>query len=187
MRSALRRLLTTGGFVPRLYASGTEILAQAQLEGPGCILLDVRMPGMDGLQVQTALNERGIALPIIFLTGSADIPVAVTAMRHGAEDFIEKPFENNHLIERVNLAVEHYLRDQSHTLEREQATSRRNRLTPREREVLDQVVTGRTSKEIARELGASHRTIEIHRRNLMEKMQAATLADLIRMRLLVAD
>jgi len=185
MRAALRRLFVSKSLAVHLYASGAEFLKQDLPDGPGCILMDVRMPGLSGLQVQTELIARGVLLPVIFLTGAADVPIAVEAMRKGAMDFIEKPFDNNHLADRVNLAIDHYRQRHLEAEERERAAAHIQRLTPREREVLELVVAGRTSKEIARELGASHRTIEIHRNHLMEKMAASTLADLIRMRLLL--
>lgn len=187
MRSALGRLLTFAHLAVELYASGAEFLENARLDRPGCILLDVSMPRMSGIEVQAYLNRHEVTLPVIFLTGSADVPVAVTAMREGALDFIEKPFDNDHLLDRVRLAIEHHSRRQGDAEERKIALERLRQLTPREREVLELVVTGRTNKEIARALGASHRTIEIHRVHLMEKMMAPTLADLVRMRLRIGD
>ncbi|MGH8091338.1 MAG: response regulator transcription factor [Rudaea sp.] len=184
IRSALRRLLKLHGFAFELYASGSEFLDHANLHRTGCLLLDVRMPGMDGLEVQTRLNQRGIPLPVIFLTGTADVPMAVAAMRQGAEDFIEKPFDNRQLLVRVRQALEHARTRIRRSADRDAVLDRWRRLTPREREVLELVTMGKTAKEIARALGASHRTIEIHRGHLMEKMGAPTLAELVRMRLL---
>lgn len=186
MRSSLKRLLLSGNLDPRLYACAADILALPRLDYPGCILMDLRMPGMSGLQAQDELIERGNNLPIIFLTGSADVPVAVEAMRKGAVDFIEKPFENIYLLKRVKQAIQHNRSHQVQTEERAFVRRCMDQLTRREHDVLELVVNGLTSKEIARELGISHRTIEIHRNHLMEKMQAGTLADLIRMRLLIA-
>jgi FixJ family two-component response regulator len=185
MRAALRRRLVLAGFVVEPFASGADFLAGADLARAGCILLDVSMPGMSGLEVQAALKQRRVALPIIFLTGHADIPSAVTAMREGAVDFIEKPFDDAHLIERVRQAIGHARHLRAQAEERRAVLGRMNTLTPRERQVLDLVALGKTNKEIARLLGASHRTIEIHRSHLMEKMAAATLADLVRMQLLL--
>jgi RNA polymerase sigma factor (sigma-70 family) len=187
IRSALRRLLTVAGIAVEPYDSGPSFLAGAKFDRHSCVLLDVRMPGMDGLEVQARLNAQHAAMPVIFLTGSADIPMAVAAMREGAVDFIEKPFENAHLLERVRQALQrsHEVRQRSE--QRGAVQQRLETLTPREHEVMELVVTGKTSKEIARELGASHRTIEIHRTHLMEKMDAATLADLVRMRLLARN
>lgn len=183
MRSALKRLFLSSGLLIETYASGGELLDQARLDRPGCLLLDVKMPGMDGLEVQAALQQRSVDLPTIFLTGSADIPVAVAAMRAGAVDFIEKPFDNEHLLARVRQAIDRQQRQRLSSEEGHELARRLATLSPREREVLEQIVAGKTSKEIARILGGSHRTIEIHRTHLMEKMAAQTLADLVRMRL----
>jgi len=183
MRSALRRLFAAAHLPCELYASGAEFLAQASLERPGCIVLDVGMPGMNGLEVQARLKQRHIDLPVIFLTGTAEIPIAVAAMREGAADFVEKPFDNEDLVARVRQVIQQHRRARPHDVERREVRRRLELLTPRERSVLDLVVQGKTNKEIARVLGASHRTIEIHRRNVMGKMDAPTLADLVRMRL----
>lgn len=181
MRSALMRLLTGHGLGVELYDSGPALLAQARLDRPGCLLLDVRMPDMDGLAVQAELNRRGVVLPTVFLTGAADVPVAVAAMRAGAADFIEKPFENELLLARVQQVIARHAQRMAELKEQLEIVRRMGSLTPREREVMGLVVTGLTSKEIARKLGASPRTIEIHRTKVMEKMQADTLADLVRM------
>jgi FixJ family two-component response regulator len=187
MRSALRRLLTVGGFGVELYASGAEFLANLNLQRAECILLDVSMPAMSGLEVQRALNQHGASQPVIFLTGSADIPIAVAAMREGAVDFIEKPFDNDDLLARLRAAIDQYRHHRGADEQQQIVLDRFNKLTARESAVLELVVAGKTSKEIARVLGSSHRTIEIHRRNLMEKMGAPSLADLVRLRLLVSD
>jgi FixJ family two-component response regulator len=187
MRSALRRLLIRAGFAVELFASGSEFLGAPSLDGPGCILLDVSMPEMTGLEVQARLKKRRITLPIIFLTGTADIPIAVAAMREGAVDFIQKPFDNDDLLARVRQAVAQHSRAQGGAPERSAVLRGLDSLTPREREVMELVVAGRTSKEIARIIGASHRTVEIHRSRLMQKMAAATVADLVRMRMLLTD
>lgn len=187
IRSAIARLLRVAGLQTEAYASGTAFLAEADLNRRGCLLLDLHMPGMSGLEVQASLNRSRSALPVIFLTAAADIPIAVAAMREGAVDFIEKPFENEHLLTRVRQAIERSLDGMRHAEERNRTLHRIQTLTPREREVLGLVVSGMTAKEIARKLGASHRTIEIHRGHVMQKMAAASLADLVRMRLLVQD
>jgi RNA polymerase sigma factor (sigma-70 family) len=187
MRASLRRLLTVARLNVELYSSGKEFLAEAKLDRPGCLLLDVSMPAMSGLEVQACLNQKGVSLPVIFLTGTATIPIAVTAMREGAVDFVEKPFQNDDLLARVRLAIARHHRHQEIDEERHVALQHLTKLTPREREVLELIVAGKTNKEIARVLGASHRTIEIHRLHLMEKMMASTLADLVRMRLLAGD
>lgn len=183
MRSALMRLLEGNGLCAELYESGPAMLEHARLDRPGCMLLDVRMPGMNGLEVQAELNRRQVDLPTIFLTGSSDVPIAVAAMRAGAADFLEKPFENELLLARVRQVIERHAQRIAELTERREIRGRMDTLTPREAEVMELVVTGLTSKEIARKLGASPRTIEIHRTHVMEKMAAATLADLVRMRL----
>jgi two-component system, LuxR family, response regulator FixJ len=184
MRAALRRLCFTEGLSAELFESGVELLESARFDRPGCLILDVKMPGMNGLEVQTQLNARGVDMPTIFLTGASDVPIAVAAMRAGAVDFLEKPFENEHLIARVRQAIVRHQQQRIGNEERRDLGQRFESLTPREREVLDLVVAGQTSKEIARTLGASHRTIEIHRNHLMEKTRAESLADLIRLRLI---
>lgn len=187
MRSALSRLLSAAGIATELYSSGVDFLAEARLDRPGCVLLDINMPGMSGLEVQARLNQRRVAIPIIFLTASADVPIAVAAMREGAADFVEKPFETDHLLLRVRQAIDRHHRFRKIEEERQLVLTQMATLTPREHEILELVVTGKTSKLIARELGMSHRTVEIHRAHLMEKMMASTLADLVRMRLLTGD
>src|SRR5579885_2276398 len=144
MRAALRRRLTLAGLAVEAFPSGIEFLARADLARHGCILLDISMPGMNGLEVQTTLKRRGVALPIIFLTGHADIPSAVTAMREGAVDFIEKPFDNEHLLARVRHAIDHDRHSRQREEERRAVLARIGTLTPREREVLELVVTGVT-------------------------------------------
>jgi FixJ family two-component response regulator len=185
MRAALERLLTVAKLAVESYASGREFLARARFDRPGCILLDVAMPQMSGLEVQAQLNARGVALPVVFLTGTSDIPIAVAAMRDGAVDFIEKPFDNADLVARVRHAIAHHEDRRRSKAEHGGVGARLATLTPREREVMELVVAGRTSKEIARIVGASHRTVEIHRARLMQKMAADTLADLVRMRLML--
>jgi FixJ family two-component response regulator len=185
MRASLRRLLVRAGLTVEAYASGAEFLAVVRMDRLGCLLLDASMPGMSGLEVQISLNDRGASIPVIFLTGTADIPIAVAAMRAGASDFIEKPFENADLLERVRRAIDRHRDQRADKQDRQAVLQRLNTLTPRERAVLEQIVAGKTSKETARVLGSSHRTIDIHRGNLMEKMAVTTLADLVRARLLV--
>lgn len=186
MRAALRRLLLRAGFEVETFAGGREFLSQAQLDRPGCVLLDVNMPEMSGLDVQARLKARRVPLPVVFLTGTADIPIAVAAMREGAVDFIEKPFDNDDLVARIRRAIAQHAPVRTDDAERPAVLRRLAELTPREREVMELVVAGRTSKEIARIVGASHRTIEIHRGRLMRKMEASSVAELVRMRLLVA-
>lgn len=183
MRSAIRRLLVLAGLAVEAYPSGMELMARTQFKRPGCIILDVSMPGMSGLEVQAALKQRQVELPVIFLTGTTEIPIAVAAMREGAIDFIEKPFDNDTLLARVHQAIDRSRRQLNGESERHDVSRRLDSLTQRERSVLELIVAGKTNKEIARELGSSHRTVEIHRRHIMEKMAVGTLADLVRLRL----
>ena len=187
MRSAIRRLLTSAGLNAEIFRAGPEFLAQAHFDRAGCLILDVRMPGMSGLEVQAALKQKRVELPVIFLTGSSDIPIAVAAMREGAIDFIEKPFDNEDLLTRVRKAIERHLHQRKGHLQRHDVLRRLETLTARERAVMELVVVGQTNKEIARNLGSSYRTVEIHRRHVMEKMGVTTLADLVRLRLLEND
>ena len=184
MRAAVLRVLARAGIDGRGYGGGGDLLALASLALASCIVLDVAMPGMDGLAVQAALKARGVTAPVVFLTGAADIPIAVAAMREGAVDFIEKPFDNADFVARVRAAIEHHARQQRHDAGLADVQARFRLLTAREREVSQRVAAGKTSKEIARELGVSHRTVEIHRARVMEKMGAPTLAELVRMQLL---
>jgi FixJ family two-component response regulator len=187
MRDVLQRLLANAGMSVETYASGSELLELADLRAPAVLLLDVKMPAMSGLELHARLRERGTALPIVFLTGASNVAMAVSAMRHGAVDFIEKPFDSAELVARIAYAYTRHLeRIGPHGPVMEAAAEHRVRLaslTPREREVLDLMVTGRSSKTMARELGGSFRTIEIHRGRVMSKMAVASLAALVRMTL----
>ena len=185
MRSALRRLFVAAGLNVRVFASAREFLDAPDLTRPGVLVLDVRMPEMSGIELHAALRERQNDVPIIFLTGASTVPMAVTAMRQGAVDFLEKPIDNAPLVTRVRQVLETdaasaTLRER-HALHAGQLAT----LTARERQVLDLVLTGRTSKEIARVLGGSHRTMEIHRGRVMNKMRADSPAELVRLMLVL--
>ncbi|MEO8672134.1 MAG: response regulator [Tahibacter sp.] len=179
MRSALQRLFQRERLQACGFASGAELLESPLLQSAACLILDVRMPGMSGLEVQAELKRRGIGLPTIFLTGMADVPLAVAAMREGAIDFIEKPFDDAHLLERVRHAMQQGQRHRGRQAHREEVLGRLATLTPRERDVLALVVKGTTNKEIGRLLGTSHRTVDIHRGRVMEKMETESLAALV--------
>jgi two-component system response regulator FixJ len=180
MRAALHRLFKSSGFEVTTFASAQALLDAGDLPYPGVLLLDVLMPGMTGLELQEILVARGAAPPIVFLTASHSVPMAVAAMQRGAVDFVEKPFENDDLVARVRAAFGRVAPPEDHArradYERKVAT-----LTPREREVMTLVVTGKTNKEIARELHVSPRTIEVHRFRVMDKMEAPSLAALVGM------
>jgi FixJ family two-component response regulator len=186
MRAALCRLFRSAQFTVEPYASGQELLDGCDLSRKAVLLLDVLMPGMTGLELQQKLVERGITTPIVFLTGTHSVPMAVTAMQRGAVDFLEKPFENEMLLERVRSA---YAKQPPAApgAEGGEFDARIKTLTPREREVMFLVTAGKTSKEIARVLEISPRTVEIHRMHLMAKMQAQSLAELVRMAIALGD
>lgn len=185
LRSALQRVFTLSGYQVELYESGAMLLEKADLLRPGCILLDMLMPAMNGLEIQRELIARDCALPLVFLTGSAEVRSAVAAMRAGAVDFLEKPFDNADLVHRVGNALAAYERDRAAERGTQEIEERIKGLSPRETEVIGKIASGLTNKEIARELGTSHRTVEIQRARIMERMQADSLADLIRMYLMV--
>jgi len=183
MRDLLHRVLARAGMQVTTVGTADELLAASELSTATLLLLDVKMPGVSGLDLQDLLRRRGIDLPVVFLSGAADLAMAVTAMRNGAADFVEKPFERAALIERVQSAVaRHRARVAAlQALLDPQVLSRFETLTPRERQVFDLLVTGMSSKVIARELGGSFRTIEIHRAQIMRKMAALHQTDLVRM------
>ncbi|HWG77896.1 MAG TPA: response regulator FixJ [Steroidobacteraceae bacterium] len=181
VRNSLRLLLKSVGFSVRTFASAQEFLPTYDGCQPGCLILDVRMPGMSGLELQQQLNVRGATIPVVFITGHGDIPMAVEAMQHGAFDFLQKPFRDQDLIDRVQRALERDVSIRSQLQATDQIRQNLQSLTPREREVLDLVTAGKPNKVIAADLGVSQRTIEIHRARVMEKMQARSLAQLVRM------
>jgi two-component system response regulator FixJ len=181
---AIRRsasfMLRTSGLVVKTYSSGMELLAAGKDIEPGCILLDVRMPGMDGLEVQMALKERDIRLPVIVMTGHGDVSVAVQAMKVGAIDFIEKPFEKATLLGALDEGFAQLTQAGTRAARAEEASAQLDILTPREREVLEGLVRGHPNKTIAYDLGISPRTVEIHRANVMSKLGVASLSEALR-------
>ncbi len=183
MRDLLARVLTNAGMRVTSYGSAAELLGAPDPEPSSVLLLDVKMPGMSGLELHELLMRRGVDLPVVFISGSADLEIAVTAMRNGAVDFIEKPFDADSLVERIRRAGARHA-ERTLTPRRRPdplIVARFEALTPREREVFDLLVTGLSSKLIARELGGSFRTIEIHRAQVMRKMAARHLPELVRM------
>jgi RNA polymerase sigma factor (sigma-70 family) len=181
VRSSLRLLMKSVGLAAQTAASAQDFLATFNADNPGCLVLDVRMPGMSGLELQQQLNLRGAMIPVIFITGHGDIPMAVEAMQHGAFDFLPKPFRDQDLIDRVQRALERDAENRSKTHQKDQIRARFDSLTPREREVLELVTQGKANKVMAGDLGVSQRTVEIHRARVMEKMEARSLAELVRM------
>ena len=181
IRFAMQALMDSVNLNHEIFASADDFLEKSAGQRPGCLVLDIRMPGLGGLELQEELIRRGNTLPIIFITGHGDVPMAVEAMQKGAVDFIQKPFRDQELLDRIReaLATDEERREaQQHHAE---VAHRLERLTNREREVFDLVVTGKPNKVIAYELGVSQRTVEIHRARVMEKMQARSLADLVKM------
>jgi FixJ family two-component response regulator len=183
----IRKLLESSGCRVETFGSGAEFLAAYTPERTGCLVLDVRMPGMSGLALQERLATDAIALPILIVTGYGEVPVAVQAMRQGAFDFIEKPFSGQVLVERITAALTEDARRRKSRVSREEVRRRRASLTPREHQVMDLVVMGKPNKLVGSALGLSPKTVEVHRANVMKKMEAQSLADLVRMSLLVGD
>ena len=181
MRHSTERLVRSLGFAIETFASAREFLDRARSEKPGCLVLDVHMPGFSGLDLQRELAQRGVEIPIIFLTGHGDIPMTVRAMKAGAVEFLTKPVKSRVLLDAIRAAIERAR--VSHQARREAGALRERyeRLTPREQEVLPLVVAGLLNKQIAGELAVSERTVKFHRAHIMKKMQAESLAELVRL------
>jgi FixJ family two-component response regulator len=187
MRRALSLLLSTVGFATQSYARPSEFLANLKPDEPGCLVLDIRMPEMSGLELQQQLNRIGCMLPIIFITGHGDVPMAVQAMKAGAFDFIQKPFREQDLLDQINHALRHDAESRLNVARRTEVLRRLDTLTPRERQVMDMVVDGGANKVIAIDLGLSERTVEIHRAKVMEKMGARSVAHLVKLHMTLAE
>ena len=172
IRHAMELLLRSVGLPYRIFDSGDAFLEQYSSGNAGCLVLDIRMPGMGGLELQRKLADMGSTLPIIFVTGHGDVPMAVQAMQEGAIDFIQKPFRDQELLDRVHDALKTDELRRGERQEQAGIAARIDKLTKREREVMDLVVTGKPNKVIAYDLGVSQRTVEIHRARVMEKMEA---------------
>ena len=181
VRRFLSGLIASVGLHVETYASAQEFLDADEPSQPGCLLLDIRMPGMSGLELQKELASRNIRIPIIILTGHGNVQVAVHAMKAGAVDFIEKPFNNELLLDRIQMAVAESVDADTSRVKKDEIAHRMELLTPREHQVLEIVATGETNKAVARRLDISEKTVEIHRARVMEKMQAKSLADLVKM------
>lgn len=187
VRDSLDLLLKTDGHPVQTYANANDFLTAYNEGMAGCIVLDIRMPGMDGMELQQRLNGRNAILPIIFVTGHGDVPMAVEAMKEGAIDFIQKPYREADLLKKIGVALEQD-REQRRTLgQKQEIRSRLKDLTPRENEIMDRMITGQANKVIAIELDISQRTVEIHRSRVMHKMGTHSLAHLVRMVMSVKD
>jgi len=184
MRDSLRWLLESIGLTVRTYATAAEFLREHQPSQPGCLVLDVRMPGMSGLDLQAELVKRGAELPTIVVTGHAEVAMAVRAVKAGAIDFIEKPFSDQLLLDRVRQALEIDRQSREVRARREEARRRLASLSAREREVLELVAAGKANKEVAAALGLATKTVEVHRAHVMSKMAVDSLAELIRVAIL---
>jgi len=180
---AIRMLLRSVGLRAATYTSATDFLAAFDGDQPGCLVLDIRMPVMSGIELQERLHEMGAMIPIVFVTAHGDIPMAVQAVKAGALDFIPKPFRDQDLLDRVQQAIELDLQHRNELSDRAELLRRHATLTAREREVFRLVAAGKANKVIAADLGISQRTVEIHRGRVMEKMQARSLPQLVRIAL----
>ena len=187
VRDALLELLDSVGIRGAGFSSSNEFLDECDINSGGCLVLDIRMPGMSGLDLQKHLIESKSTLPVIFITGHGDVPMAVEAMKRGAAEFIQKPFRDQDLLDAIHAALESVGKGKYGVNERQETLSRIESLTEREKEVLDWVVEGHPNKVIAMELGISQRTVENHRAHVMEKMNARTTANLIKRVLLATS
>jgi two-component system, LuxR family, response regulator FixJ len=181
VRGALRLLLKSVGLAAVAFSTAQEFLAAYAPSQPGCLVLDVRMPEMSGLELQQRLNIRGAVIPVIFISGHGDIPMAVEAIQQGAFDFLQKPFRDQDLIDRIQSALAKDLASRTELKAHAEIRERLATLTPREREVLNLVTSGKPNKVMAGDLGLSQRTVEIHRSRVMGKMGASSVAQLVRM------
>jgi len=181
VRSGLRLLLSSCGLVTQSFDSARAFLDSVAVDALGCLLLDVRMPGISGLELQERMEARGFQLPVILLTGHGDVPMAVRAMKRGAFDFIQKPFNDQYLLDRVQQATQLSVDNAERQRQQQIRRGRLAKLTSREQAVLERLVSGQANKVIASELGISERTVEVHRARVMEKMETRTLAQLIQL------
>jgi len=176
----LSRLIRSAGFAVEIFAKADEFLKHPPNGGPGCVLIDLRMPGMNGLELQHAIAAAGHLIPVIFISGDGDIPATVQAMKAGAVDFLTKPFDEEQLLDAIRRALAHDAEGRAQRRQLEQWQARYNELTPREREVCHLVARGLLNKQIAFELGATEKTIKVHRARVMDKLEVQSVADLVR-------
>jgi two-component system, LuxR family, response regulator FixJ len=186
VRDSLRMLLESAGYAVRGFDAARSFLSDADMDR-GCLVVDIRMPGMSGLELQEELVRRNVSLPVIVITGHGDVPLAVRAMTAGAVDFIEKPFDDRRMLDSIARALQIGNQKRGRAGEAQAARDLLALLTPREREVFDQLVKGHPNKIVAHELGISPRTVEIHRANVMDKLQARNLSDIVRTALAADD
>jgi two-component system, LuxR family, response regulator FixJ len=178
VRKSLEVLIRSVGLKAETYESAQVFLDAYDSDRTGCLVLDVRMPGMSGLELQKTLRERGNGLPVIIITGHGDVPIAVRAMKAGAVEFLEKPFSKQLLLEHIHEAIAQDARQRQEESKQSQIETRLTQLSPRERQVMELVVAGKVSKQIAAELGLSKKTVDVHRAHVMEKMQVESVAEL---------
>jgi FixJ family two-component response regulator len=179
VRSSLARLIRVAGWKVETYASAREFLARVAFSGTGCVLLDVQMPGVSGPQLHESMYQRGLTLPVVFLTGHGDVPTGVQAMKRGAVDFLLKPLDEEELLAAISQAMERHAREQDRQREWQGVAERLGRLSAREREVMERVIRGSLNKQIAAELGIAEKTVKVHRGRVMDKMEVRSVAELV--------